>query len=148
MKIKGTSKADRLVATSGDDVVSGGRGNDWIEGAGGDDVLSGGAGRDTFVFRADAGHDVVTDFSAEEGDCVLLDSQTGVYDGYLGGYLGALYDGMEVYNSQGTRVCVIQSVDANGDGVMDTQFEMDSGATLTLLGIAPSDLSSSMLFGG
>ena len=148
MKIKGTSKADRLVASAGDDVVSGGRGNDWIEGAGGNDTLTGDAGADKFVFRSNGGHDVVTDFDAGEGDSVLLDSQTGVYDGYLGGRLGSLSDGLEVYNSKGTLVCTVHGGDWNGDGVGDTQFEMASGATLTLFGVDPSELSSSMLFGG
>ena len=148
MKIKGTNKADRLVASAGDDTVSGGRGNDWIEGAGGDDTLTGGSGADKFVFRSNGGHDVVTDFNRAEGDTVLLDSQTGVYDGYLGGRFGALSDGLEIYNSHGTLVATVHAGDWDGDGVGDTQFEMASGATLTLLGVDPSELSSSMLFGG
>jgi hypothetical protein len=78
----------------------------------------------------------------------MLDSQTGVYDGYLGGRLGSLYDGYQVYNSHGTLVCTVHSGDYNGDGVGDTQFEMDSGATLTLLGVNPDSLGSYMLFGG
>ena len=148
MRFKGTNKADRLVGSAADDAISGGRGNDWIEGGGGNDTLSGDAGADKFVFRSDSGHDVVTDFNAAEGDTVLLDSQTGVYDGLVGGRLGSLYDGLQVINSHGTLVCTVHSGDYNGDGVVDTQFEMSSGATLTLLGVDPTSLSSSMLFGG
>ena len=148
MRIKGSSKADRLIATAGDDTVSGGRGDDWIEGCGGNDTLTGGAGRDTFVFRADSGHDVVTDFDVENPDYILLDGQTGVYDGYLGGHRGAFSDGMEIVNSRGELVCTVRSVDQNNDGVMDTQFVMASGATLTLLDVAVSDLNGYMLFGG
>ena len=148
MRLKGTSKADRLIASAGDDVVSGGRGNDWIEGCGGNDTLTGGAGRDTFVFRSDSGHDVITDFDIETPDYILLDGQTGVYDGYLGSHMGAFSDGMQVYNSQGSLVCTVNAVDANGDGVADAQFAMASGATLTLLGVQVEDLNGYMLFGG
>ncbi|MEO6360883.1 MAG: hypothetical protein ABIO43_09965 [Sphingomicrobium sp.] len=148
MRIKGTSKADQLFGTAGNDVVSGGRGNDWIEGGGGDDVLTGGEGRDTFVLRANGGHDVVTDFDVANPDYILLDSQTGVYDGYLGSHWGAFADDMQIVNSQGTLVCTVQAGDFNGDGAADTQFEMASGATLTLLGVTPSELNGYMLFGG
>ena len=149
MKIRGTSKADRLVATAGNDEVTGGRGNDWIEGCGGNDTLTGGAGADKFVFRSDSGHDVVTDFKFAEGDTILLDSQTGVYDGYLGSHWGGNFsDGMLIQNSQGTLVATVHSGDWNNDGVTDTQFEMASGATLTLLGVSPSDLNGYALMGG
>ena len=145
---KGKSKGSDLLATEGDDVLVGTRSNDWLEGGAGNDVLTGGGGGDTFVFRANGGHDVVTDFNASQGDRVMLDSKTGVYDGQVGGHLGALYDGMQVINSQGTLIATINAVDANGDGVTDTQFAMACGGTLTLLGVDPSNLYSGMLFGG
>ena len=56
---------------AGNDTISGGAHADLIRGEGGDDrllggsgpdLLSGGAGRDTFVFRANAGRNVITDF--------------------------------------------------------------------------------------
>ena len=146
MKIKGTNKADSLLGTAGDDVISGGRGNDWLQGGTGNDTLTGDAGHDTFVIRANGGHDTVTDFNVSE-DVVMFDSQTGVYDGMLGG-LGSLWDGKEIYNSHDTLVCTVHAGDYNGDGVGDTQFEMSSGATLTLLGVDPSDLTSANIFGG
>ena len=148
MRIKGTNKADRLVASAGDDVVSGGRGNDWIEGGQGNDTLTGGEGRDTFVFRADGGHDTITDFDVANPDLLLLDSQTGVWDGYLGTHWGVFSDGMQVSNSLGTLVCTIRAGDWNDDGVGDTRFEMASGATLTLLGVDPIELNGYMLYGG
>ncbi|HET7708155.1 MAG TPA: hypothetical protein VFK50_01320 [Sphingomicrobium sp.] len=145
---RGKTKGDTLLATDGDDILVGTRNNDTLSGGAGNDVLTGNAGSDTFVFRANGGNDVVTDFDASEGDRVMLDSQTGVYDGQLGGFLGSLYDGQQIYNSQGTLVATVNSVDQNGDGVADTQFAMASGATLTLLGVDPSNLTSAMLFGG
>lgn len=146
MRIKGSNKADTLVASNGDDFISGGRGNDWIEGGKGNDTMTGGVGRDTFVLRADGGHDIVTDFSISDGDVVMLDSQTGVYDGIL--VWGPLSDGMQIVNSHGTSVGTIHQADYNGDGLMDTQFEMSSGATLTLLGVVTAQLNGSSLYGG
>lgn len=145
---KGKGKVDQLLATAGDDVLVGTRSGDWLEGGAGNDFMTGNGGGDTFVFRANGGNDVVTDFDGSEGDRVMLDSQTGVYDGQLGGFLGSLYDGMQVFNSQGILVATVSSVDQNGDGIGDTQFLMASGGTLTLLGVDPSNLSSGMLFGG
>ena len=145
---KGKGRIDTLTATDGNDILFGTRGSDWLEGGAGDDSLTGGAGGDTFVFRANGGNDVVTDFNAAQGDRLMLDSQTGVYDGQLGGFLGSLWDGMQIVNSAGTLVATVHSGDYNGDGVADTQFAMASGATLTLLGVDPSSLTSGMLFGG
>ncbi|WP_374468925.1 SwmB domain-containing protein [Phenylobacterium sp.] len=56
----------------GDDSVSGGSGNDWLAGDRGSDTLSGGAGADIFHAWGDAGLDLVTDFSAADGDRVHL----------------------------------------------------------------------------
>ena len=143
------TRTNSLAATDGNDTLAGTRANDWMEGGAGDDSMTGGGGRDTFVLRANGGDDVITDF-AVGGNCdyIMLDSQTGVYDGYLGSHWGQFSDGMEIYNSQGTLVATVNSVDQNGDGVTDSQFTMASGATLTLLGVDPTDLNGYMLFGG
>ncbi len=62
---------DILSGGDGGDVLSGGRGNDtlrasagfdMLDGGRGDDVMSGGFGPDRFVFGANTGDDLVTDF--------------------------------------------------------------------------------------
>ncbi|HMN38497.1 MAG TPA: Ig-like domain-containing protein [Hyphomicrobium sp.] len=71
----GRGNNDRIVATSGNDVLdfsnmrlSGierivlGAGNDWVLGSPGNDTFAGGSGRDVFAFGPGSGHDVVTDF--------------------------------------------------------------------------------------
>jgi len=146
MKIKGPKGG--VVATSGGETVSGGRGNDWIEGGSGDDVLTGGGGRDSFVLRSNSGHDVVTDFDISNPDLIVFDTQTGVYDGNVGTHWGCLWDGMEIVNSQGTSVATVHQADYNGDGAMDTQFAMSSGATLTLLGVMATQITGFSLLGG
>ncbi|MGV3552607.1 M10 family metallopeptidase [Rhizobium sp.] len=50
----------------------GGSGNDKIRGNAGDNVLTGGAGNDTFFFRGGGGNDTITDFQA--GDKINLAS--------------------------------------------------------------------------
>jgi Ca2+-binding RTX toxin-like protein len=58
------------------DVLFGGAGDDYMSGDKGDDTVSGGAGADLFHTFGDAGLDRVLDFSAPEGDRVLLDAGT------------------------------------------------------------------------
>lgn len=51
-----------LEGRDGSDTLLGGRGADWFYGGRGNDSLTGGADSDVFVFRANEGSDVVTDF--------------------------------------------------------------------------------------
>jgi hypothetical protein len=71
--IEGGEGADTLHGGQGNDVLVGGDGNDWLSGDRGDDLLTGGAGADTFHIGLGAGHDMVVDFSAAEGDRVQVD---------------------------------------------------------------------------
>lgn len=68
--------SDTVYAGRGNDRVLGGPGDDWLSGDRGVDTLAGGPGADIFHSSAYAGSDVVTDFSAAEGDRVQLDPQT------------------------------------------------------------------------
>ena len=69
----GTSGPDRLEGGSGADELWGGGGDDALSGGSGDDTLTGGAGADAFVFATDGpGDTIITDFSAAEGDTVVL----------------------------------------------------------------------------
>lgn len=79
--LNGGAGADRLFGDLGNDLLSGGVGNDRLSGGGGRDVLNGGrgndrltggAGADDFVFKKGYGRDVITDFSAAQGDEVRL----------------------------------------------------------------------------
>jgi Ca2+-binding RTX toxin-like protein len=50
---------------AGDDILTGGRKADRLDGSTGNDILAGGAGADTFVFNTpDGGFDIITDFAA------------------------------------------------------------------------------------
>ena len=70
-RLSGDDGNDTLIGGSGNDNLDGGAGNDNLSGELGDDLLTGGSGddsmnggqgRDTFVFLADFGKDVVSDF--------------------------------------------------------------------------------------
>ncbi|UUW90587.1 calcium-binding protein [Pimelobacter simplex] len=73
--IAGTARADRLVGTPGTDLIFGRGGDDRLIGKGGDDVLVGGPGRNRLtggrgadLFIGARKTNVVTDFSAAQGD--------------------------------------------------------------------------------
>jgi Ca2+-binding RTX toxin-like protein len=65
----------RLVADGGvgNDVLTGRARNDTLRGGDGDDMLTGGLGADRFLFDADDGTDVITDFSRVQSDRVVLE---------------------------------------------------------------------------
>ncbi|MCR5873970.1 hypothetical protein LRS10_07175 [Phenylobacterium sp. J426] len=65
---------DILRGGRGRDVLDGGPGDDWLNGGREDDILTGGPGADVFNSFAGAGVDRVTDFRAEEGDTVRIDT--------------------------------------------------------------------------
>lgn len=60
--LSGGNGKDTLLGNLGDDSLLGGGGIDTLNGGRGDDTLTGGGGADRFVFKRDAGDDVITDF--------------------------------------------------------------------------------------
>ena len=54
--------------------ISGGEGDDELEGWEGNDVLVGGSGKNTFFFAQGWGVDVIQDFSLKEDTIILMDS--------------------------------------------------------------------------
>ena len=64
---------DTLVGGDGDDQLIGGQGEDELVGGHGDDMYTGGPGADRFVFApGESGDRVITDFTAAEGDVIVL----------------------------------------------------------------------------
>lgn len=143
MRIKGTSKSDRLSGSAATDVVEGGRGNDSLDGGTGNDTLIGGAGADTFILRSGGGHDVVADFDSASGDRIMFDY--GTYSDIM--VFGRLADGQTWSNFNGTAQFSVNAADVNGDGVMDTVISANEDS-ITLLGVAPDQLWGNCLFGG
>jgi len=73
---EGGAGNDTIRGGQQNDSLSGGSGADFVSGDRGDDTMTGGAGADMFHSSSDAGVDRVLDFSASEGDLVLLDPGT------------------------------------------------------------------------
>lgn len=80
-RLSGDAGRDGLLGGSGNDSLFGGTEDDRLSGASGDDRLTGGSGADVFLFRAGAGRDVITDFTAE--DVLRLDRALWAADGSL-----------------------------------------------------------------
>jgi hypothetical protein len=71
--LHGLGGDDMLRGGKGDDRIDGGDGDDQIWGDKGDDTLTGGRGADTFHAAEGADLDLVLDYSAAEGDRVMVD---------------------------------------------------------------------------
>ena len=65
--IVGDEEVNRLVGNGGNDFMDGREGIDYLLGGEGDDTMTGGQGRDVFVFEANFGKDLITDFVAGPG---------------------------------------------------------------------------------
>lgn len=121
--------------------IDGTRKNDWLEGARENDVFTGGAGRDTFVIREGAGDDVIADFQG--GDRLLFDYSS--YSDYM--IFGRLHDGQTWQDFTGGTTFTVTALDANSDGITDTRIDVNDDS-VTLLGLAPSQVSGWAISGG
>ncbi|UVF18215.1 calcium-binding protein [Microvirga terrae] len=84
-QLYGEGGNDTLTGKAGGDYLFGGSGGDWLDGGFGCDVLSGGAGADTFRFSTGPGAgnvDTLQDFSAAEGDRIVLSRSVFASAGY------------------------------------------------------------------
>lgn len=70
-RLRGGAGHDRLWGGDGDDMLWGDEGNDTLLVGAGNDQLWGGAGADQFVFRAEAGRNIIHDFNPDEDRLVL-----------------------------------------------------------------------------
>jgi Ca2+-binding RTX toxin-like protein len=123
--LEGGAGADTLNGGSGEDFLSGGEGDDSIEGGSGDDAISGGRGNDTL--RGGGGKD---DFHLQDfdGSDVIVNFQRGQDQIFL-----TVSDPLDLQSLMATAVY------SGGDTTL-TYFQ---GATITLVGVAPGQLSQS-----
>ena len=70
---------DKLYGGDGNDTLFGGAGDDLLEGGAGNDTLYGGSGHDTFVFAANSGNDVISDFTAGAGGVDVISFDDAVF---------------------------------------------------------------------
>ncbi len=70
--IYGEAGADYLYGEAGADYLDGGKGADTLSGGKGKDTLIGGNGKDVFIYNDGDGQDIITDYSATQGDLIKL----------------------------------------------------------------------------
>ncbi|MGY4607006.1 Ca2+-binding RTX toxin-like protein [Bradyrhizobium sp. USDA 4474] len=125
----GNDLANRMVGSSGNDVLIGGGGDDW---------LYGGAGNDTFVYAAGSGHDTIADFhvftsSIAEHDKLILKG----YD--AGAYLTNVGDGWTVHYAGGADNFRIAGTTQLASS--DYSFVSSTGASMTMVGLTTPTIS-------
>lgn len=106
-------------------------------------TLIGTAEADKFVLREGYGDITVEGFQPGT-DRVMTDFNS--YSDIVK-LTGQWFDGLEFTDFTGLTHYSISSVDANLDGITDTRIDVNNDS-ITLLGVAPSDLFSPSLMGG
>ena len=119
--ITGGAGGDHIAGGSGADTIDGGEGADVIFGGSGDDTLTGGTGADHFAFAPGDGNDTITDFNTEE-DTINL---------YLFG------DDLDY-----SDLTIVATED--GTGTVITVPHDDGNITITLEGVASTDVTADM----
>ncbi len=118
-EMSGGSGNDTLQGGDGNDVMTGGDGNDALKGDRGDDILTGGAGADFFSFRADDGHDTITDFNPGQDS---LNFQGATYDQLS----VSIQDGNTIIQ-YGNTVVTLEGVEMDKDAVWNSTSTHDYG---------------------
>lgn len=71
--VQGDGGDDRIYGEAGQDTLFGNDGNDYIDGGADNDTLYGHEGADTFIIADGSGFDTIEDYSAADGDILLID---------------------------------------------------------------------------
>lgn len=123
--LEGGDGNDILREGNGAGVLAGGSGNDTLVGGRGNDTHSGGTGEDVFVFRPDAGRDVITDFTA---GAILFNDRLQLS--------AVLWAGQGVLDA----VAVVERfAGLDADGFVRLSFE-NAGTTIVLEGVTDAAL--------
>ncbi|MDB5433647.1 MAG: Hemolysin-type calcium-binding repeat-containing protein, partial [Caulobacter sp.] len=145
--ITGAKGNDTLEGLGGNDKLVGGEGADVLVGGLGIDTLTGGAGGDAFIFQslADsvvAAGDIVTDFSAAQGDFIdlaAIDANTLLAGDQAFSFLGTgafTHHAGELHYAVSGGVLTL-SGDVNGDGLADFAVRLNGVAALSGADIHP-----------
>ena len=130
-KILGNARNNSLYGKSTADDLNAGDGDDYLRGGGGDDLLTGGRGADRFVFErtwAANGTDVITDFSADEGDILdfsLVGFARGVFNRWN-------LDQIIRIDYSGSLARVMIDIDGGGDSFQTWAILQGVGINTTL----------------
>ncbi|MGM4905210.1 DUF4347 domain-containing protein [Tardiphaga sp. 866_E4_N2_1] len=89
----GSSTADTITGGVGNDTLNGGQGADMLIGSAGNDTLVGGTQSDTFVFAANFGRDVISDFVAGAGSDDVMQFDQALFTDFNAVLAAATQDG-------------------------------------------------------
>ncbi|QGX99015.1 hypothetical protein EI983_12345 [Roseovarius faecimaris] len=121
------TSGDLLDGGWGNDSIDGFAGNDTLIGGVGNDTISGGTGRDTIVLADGSGSDTVTDFDmADSGDGTTVDQ----------------LDVSALTSDGGTTPVHTGDVTVTDDGSGNAVLTFPGGETITLIGVAPSEVDT------
>ncbi|MEJ1998774.1 MAG: Hint domain-containing protein [Maritimibacter sp.] len=112
----------------GADTITGGSGSDTLIGETGDDIITTGAGYDRIVFSDNDGNDTITDFDLGDDD--------------LDGATNDQFNVASLTDADGNQIKAFD-VTVTDDGSGNAVLNFPNGETITLLGIAPEQLSTS-----
>jgi Ca2+-binding RTX toxin-like protein len=136
--------------TSGDDRVTGSGRADTLNGGAGNDTLTGGEGEDTFVLALGGGDDVVADFtfglkgvSGYSHDSILFSGFGNFVNRYGENHPDAfvLWDGMQFTTTAG-HVLTVTDIGS------DTLLSWDTGDSLLVQGVEPTEIHGAWIFSG
>lgn len=129
--LTGNDGNDLIRGDSGNDLINGNAGNDSINGGTGDDTLTGGDGKDVFIYGANGGSDVITDYTQSKDKIKLLEENVSITAVNVSGNDVMLSVGAQgsitVKNGKGKKITVI-----DGKGKSVTKKYSDSVKTLTV----------------
>lgn len=112
----GSTTADTITGGVGNDTLNGGQGADILIGGAGNDTLVGGTQGDTFVFAANFGRDVISDFTAGSGIDDVIQFDQSLFSDFSAVLAAATQDGA------------------------NTVIAYDAGNTITLSNVAVASL--------
>ena len=141
--LTGGKGKDELFGGKRDDALFGNSGKDELTGRGRQDTLTGGGSADSFIFQklrdslpeADR-HDIITDFSHEQGDVIDLHQidadlvQAGDQPFFLGGSAFTDTPGELIQFIHAISGDTILQGDVGGDGVADFEIALENGPVL------------------
>ena len=135
------SQIETITLSSGDDMVIGSDGDDVVNTDAGEDTVDGGAGNDTFNLGSDGVRDIVILSDGDGSDTISNFDMTDSGD-------GSTIDQVNVSaltSDGGTTPVTTANVvitDTNGDGSGDAILTFTGGESITLVGVAPSQVDT------
>ena len=135
--INGGAGNDLIYGEAGNDSINGGKGNDSINGGTGNDTLTGGAGKNVFVFGAEFGKDVITDYTAGSDKIKLAVENASVTSSVVKGKNVVLTVGnigtITVQNAKGKKITVVDHSGKSTSSVYGGLALTDSSSAKTTL---------------